>query len=155
MFSCTEEEIMTKIPHVYIKLCKGKEKALMMIDSGAEINLLKKSSLPKNLKPYNFRLILKGICGGKSSTLGVVKCKIGKTRTIFHIIENEEQFKCDGILGSEFLQDSNSSISFEKNKILLEDTEIDFVPVSKKVQSSLEMINNRRKQLKNDDILEF
>lgn len=75
-----------------------------MIDSGAEMNLLKKSSLPKNLKPCAFKLMLKGICGGKSLTLGVVKCNIGKISTIFHIIDDDEQFKCDEILGAEFLK---------------------------------------------------
>ena len=106
----------TKIPHIYIQLSKNTDKTLLMVDSGAEINLLKKSSLPKNTPTYPFRLILRGICGGRSMTLGVVKCKIGETSTIFHIIDNEEQFKCDGILGAEFLRDSDSSLCFGKNK---------------------------------------
>lgn len=61
--------------------------------------------------------MLRGICGGKSPTLGVVKCKIGQITTIFHIIDNEDQFKCDGILGAEFLRDSNSLVAFGKKQI--------------------------------------
>lgn len=145
----------TKIPHVYIQLCKDKEKALLMIDSGAEISLIKKSSIPNSIKPYPFRLILRGICGGRSLTLGVIKCKIGKTTTIFHVVEDEGQFKCDGILGAEFFRDNNSSISFSDQKLQLENTKIDFVPVAKTVKSSMELINKKRKEYQNDNIFKY
>ena len=83
-----------------------------MFVSGAEINLIKETSILQKLKPYPFKLMLRRICGGESLTLSVVKCKIGKTTTIFHVIKNEDQFHCDGILGAEFLRDSDASIFF-------------------------------------------
>lgn len=83
-----------------------------MVDSGAKINLLKKSNLPKKFKPYAFGLILREICGGKSSTLEVVKYKIGKISTIFHVIDDEDQSKWDEILSAEFFGDSDVSIPF-------------------------------------------
>ena len=126
-----------------------------MIDSGAEINLIKETSIPKTLKPYPFKLVLRGICGGKSLTLGVIKCKIGKTTTIFHVIKNEDQFHCDGILGAEFLRDSDASISFGEEAIKIDKTKIEFIPIAKSVKSSMDLINAKRNNFQNDNVLKY
>lgn len=42
------------------------EKSVFMLDSGAEISLLKKFCLPEDLNPCPFKLMLKGVCGGRS-----------------------------------------------------------------------------------------
>ena len=146
IFSCTEEEIKTNIPHINIQLYKGAEKSLLMLDCGAEINLLKKSCLPEDLNLYKFRLILKGICGGKSLTLGIVKCKIGHISTIFHVIDDDDQIKCDGILGAELFRDSKASILFDSEKLIINGKKINFVPTAKSTKSTLDMINSKLKQ---------
>ena len=65
------------------------------------------------------------------------------------------QFKCDGILGAEFFRDSDASISFNKEKLIIENSKIDFVPTSKGIKSSLEMINEKRKSFADDNVLKY
>lgn len=65
-------------------------------------------------------------------------------------MDNDDQFKYDGILGDEFLHDSNSLLSSGKNTMTIENTEIDFTPIAKK--TSLEFIHEERKQYSNNSL---
>lgn len=139
---------MTKVPHVYIELAKDLEKSLFMTDSGVEINLIRKSELPKSMIPYPIKIVSKRYLWQRSRTERVIKCKIGVTTTILHAIGHNDEFKCDGKLGAEYFRDIHTSISFNEQKLHVEDIEIDFFPVGKTVKSSIVLINNKKKNTK-------
>ena len=148
------EEIRTRIPHIYVKLADD-NRVLLMCDSGAEVNLLKVSCLPKGITPYPFKIILRGIGDGRCLTLGVIKWKIGNIDTIFHVVGSEATFRPDGILGAEFFRESDAQICFKKQKILLGNSTIDFIPMNGVLRSSLELVEQKRTNFPTNNIWRY
>lgn len=87
-----------------------------MCDSGAEVNLIKLSALKNCIVPIPIKIVIAGMCGGRSSTVGVIKAIIGDRHAIFHVMEDgAATFRCDGILGSEFFWEPGVDLLYSEN----------------------------------------
>ncbi|KAI4476256.1 hypothetical protein M0804_013743 [Polistes exclamans] len=75
-----------------------------MIDTGAEVNLLKKNCIRPSTKIDETNLLqLTGITLEKQSTLGTLIFRIFEEDVLFHVVDENFPIHFDGILGMDFL----------------------------------------------------
>ncbi|KAI4472596.1 hypothetical protein M0802_016664, partial [Mischocyttarus mexicanus] len=98
-----------------------------MIDTGADINLMKLKSLAKK-STFNKNDIvqLTGISPEKLSTLGSLDLIIYGEKTTFHVVNNDFPIFADGILGNEFLRSIPTNIDYIKEVLRVGNKEIPF-----------------------------
>lgn len=89
-----------------------------MIDSGADVNLIKAGCVNSNVIINKFNtLTLQGISSNFVTTLGSCNVLIFGKETEFQLVSDDTSFLQHGILGTGFLQDHNAVLDF-KNKRL-------------------------------------
>lgn len=89
-----------------------------MIDSGADVNLIKIGCTDPSISLNRFNtLSLQGISSNFTTTLGSCNIRIFGKETEFHLVPDDTPFSQHGILGTGFLQDHNAVLDF-KNKCL-------------------------------------
>ena len=76
----------------------------LLLDSGSELNLIKKSVLAEGVKlNTSQRVALKGLSDGLYLTMGTIVIKmLGTFEVKFHVILDTLEFPYDGIFGSDF-----------------------------------------------------
>lgn len=86
-----------------------------MIDTGADINLIKENSLHENV-PIDRKIVfdLSGITKGRTRTIGVTKIRILDADAWFHVVPNDFPIKPDGILGTEFFKNQKATIDYPR-----------------------------------------
>ena len=119
----------SNIPFIKIQF-KGYDKPLsFMLDSGAEVNLIKLSVIKKCLFPLPITLGIRGMCGGIGQTIGMIKVRIGDHFGVFHVMRDEiATFKSDGIIGSEFLWEKGVDLLYSQEKLRVGDLSFQFLP---------------------------
>lgn len=76
--------------------------ALMMIDTGAELSIIKQASIPPEIPIYTDVVYdLNGITQGHLATIGYIKAKIVNMVAKIHVVQNLPIAQ-DGILGTDF-----------------------------------------------------
>lgn len=97
-------------------------KARFLLDTGADVSLLKSSKLKKGTYCYyDNKLSLKGIDTETHSLTTLCYCyadiNVNGTRykQIFHIVEDNFPINCDGIIGNDFLKRVNAKIDYESD----------------------------------------
>ena len=80
-----------------------------MIDTGAEISIIKGPSINSEVKYQLHKGIdIKGIGNVVLKTAGTVELKLlpatHETSHLFHVLEEPSALQCDGILGKDFLE---------------------------------------------------
>ena len=89
-----------------------------MLDSGAEVNLIKLSVIKKCLFPLPITLGIRGMCGGIGQTIGMIKVRIGDHFGVFHVMRDEiATFKSYGIIGSEFLWEKGVDLLYSQERL--------------------------------------
>ncbi|KAI4473938.1 hypothetical protein M0804_015098, partial [Polistes exclamans] len=84
-----------------------------MIDTGAEINLIKANVLRESTETDVTETIqLTGISQDRHSTLGTAKVRIFGENVKFHLVEENFPIQSNGILGTEFLQSVSATIDY-------------------------------------------
>ena len=119
----------SNIPFIKI-LFKGYDMPLsFMLDSGAEVNLIKLSKVKKYLSPLPITLGIRGMCGGMGKTIGMIKVRIGNHFGVFHVMSDDiATFKSDGIIGSEFLWEDGVDILYSEKRLRVGDFSFQFLP---------------------------
>ncbi|KAI4474792.1 hypothetical protein M0804_014668 [Polistes exclamans] len=85
----------------------------LMIDTGAEINLIKSNVLRKSTETDATETVrLTGISQDRHSTLGTAKVRLFGEDVKFHLVEENFPFQSNGILGTEFLQSVSATIDY-------------------------------------------
>lgn len=85
-----------------------------MVDTGAVISIIKKSSLPKSSLPWTVNLKFREMCNGIGSAVGAVKMKLGNTQIIFYVLNDDMATFCsDGILGAEYMDENKATICYD------------------------------------------
>ncbi|KAI4473902.1 hypothetical protein M0804_015115 [Polistes exclamans] len=83
----------------------------LMIDTGAEINLIKDNVLRKTTKTIATKTVqLTGISPDRHTTLGTAKIHIFGEDITFYLVEENFPIQSNGILGTEFLQSKSATI---------------------------------------------
>ena len=95
----------------------NERESLLLVDSGADISLLKPSNLDKT-RTYDpdGKVKVKGVDGSITETLGtvrtVVKADFLKIPFTLQLVNKQVDIPCDGILGRDFLQHAGAQICY-------------------------------------------
>ena len=94
-----------------------------MIDTGADISVLKDNSDTFNDINIDNKINIQGINQGLIQSKGLTSLEIQTTKYIiphnFHIVESTFSIPCDGILGIDFIKKYNCQLDFTPAKYLL------------------------------------
>lgn len=117
---------------ILIPLLKStKGNVLFLVDTGAEVSLLKRSVISVNNHiNYNEKMELYGINLDSTQTLGTVQecLQIGNSviSHTFHLVPDEFPIDEDGILGKDFILKSGAVINLKEGKFTVNNTVIKF-----------------------------
>lgn len=141
------------LPYLTIKIDKIRDIKLL-IDTGAEVSLMKNAYLyPREIKP-NAKSRIRGIGASGLETMGYLN--INGVCNDFHIVPPNFPIPGEGILGSDFLTEAEAIVDFQRNIIKLEGREYDFTLSSNDAQSegvrAWSTLNNPRKSERSSSI---
>ena len=88
-----------------------------MVDTGAQISIIKSNVVPQNSEIIKEKLFISGMGGGSLNSLGKVVLLFGNREIILHVIDHKTEFVGDGILGSDFFNESGAIICYQKKLI--------------------------------------
>lgn len=99
-----------------------------MVDSGAEINIIKINSINPYIHTSNNELLLlEGITDHSVPTLGSVQININGYYAIFHLVPSNFPINQDGILGSEFLISHEANIDYSNENLIFQNIQVPFI----------------------------
>ena len=75
----------------------------LLVDSGAQLNIIKRNQIPSNIILENRKIHLSGITDKSIETLGVIKMNINGLNIDFHVAPQNFCLPYDGILGIKIL----------------------------------------------------
>ena len=88
-------------------------KARFLVDTGAEINVIKLDALDEDqMVNENEAIEITGITQSKISTIGTVNIELMKSKITFHVVHSDFPISTDGILVRECLRQEKVEISF-------------------------------------------
>jgi len=104
-----------------LRIDVSNEELLFLVDTGADIGLLKTEKLIQSTEVDPCREEkVKGVDGSPIETYGVVEArvKLGSSSIFhgFHLVNKQVDIPCDGILGRDFLQCAGAKICYESRK---------------------------------------
>ncbi|XP_043473885.1 uncharacterized protein LOC122506001 [Leptopilina heterotoma] len=93
--------------------------AILLIDTGADVNIIKENILLPELNIIQEEAIhIAGIVPIKILTLGTVQIEINTKPITFQVVSTDFPIESDGILGREYLREEKVEISFWHNTIV-------------------------------------
>ena len=107
-----------------IQIDVSKEELLFLVDTGADISLLKAEKLvgSTGVDPLRKERV-KGVNGAPIETYGIVTASVKLRNSSipheFHLVNGQVDIPCDGILGRDFLQLANAKICYESRTVVL------------------------------------
>ena len=104
-----------------------REKVEFLVDTGAELNLIKKKEIKINIqinRENNCHIF--GIGPGTIKTLGQVKLKINDAEVIFQVVPNGFPIVQGGLLGMPFLTDQNAVLHIKEGQMMSDTGTIPF-----------------------------
>ena len=75
----------------------------LLVDSGTQLNIIKRNQIPSNIILENRKIHLSGITDKSIETLGVIKMNIKGLNIDFHVASENFCLPYDGIVGIEIL----------------------------------------------------
>lgn len=95
----------------------------LLVDTGADISLIKANFIPSYWINRQETIDLIGIGKGKIRSIGTtsfrVRFKNYMIPHVFHVVQEDFPIPCDGIFGIDFMRKYNSILDFDKDKITL------------------------------------
>lgn len=108
--------------HDYIELNYINKTIKFLVDTGAEISMIKEKIINDEIN-YDKIIKIKGLGPEIFETIGQVNLNLYKDREIFfhdfHVIHGKNLIECDGILGRDFLTKFKAIINYKTNSITL------------------------------------
>jgi len=108
-------------------------KLKFLIDTGAEISLIRSSSLTPGVN-YQFHkeVDIKGISKAVMRTEGTVELKLftetHETTHTFHDLGEDSEMHCGAILGKDFLEERDSVINYCSRQLVMNEVIVNFDP---------------------------
>ncbi|KAI4476526.1 hypothetical protein M0804_013505 [Polistes exclamans] len=104
-----------------------REAVTLMIDTGADINLIKIKKLAKRTIINTKRIVqLTGITPDTQKTLGTVELIIFGEKSTFHAVDNHFSISADGIIGNEFLCSTPTNIDYIREVLIVKNRRVPF-----------------------------
>ncbi|KAK2578538.1 hypothetical protein KPH14_012027 [Odynerus spinipes] len=95
-----------------------KQRAEFLVDTGADISLVKENEIvPEAHRNFNKTINLKGITSEITSTIAEIPIEINKNMHNLHIVAENFPIKENGILGSDFLEKEQATLSYPSNSL--------------------------------------
>ena len=89
-----------------------------MIDTGSEANIIKNHLLPSEIDMNNFKTaFLKGVGDKLNRTMGTIKLAVYGHTSTFHVVSDDFDIPCEGILGATYLTETNAVIDYESEPV--------------------------------------
>ena len=95
----------------------------LLLDTGAQLNVIKEFEITPSQEILNSKIILKGITNEPIKTLGKVLLPINGDIFEFHIVPNNFNIAYDGIIGINSL--ANHKLWLDKNYLKINNTKIE------------------------------
>ena len=93
-----------------------------MIDTGSGANIIKNHLLPSEIDMDNFKnVFLKSVGDKLNRTMGTIKLAVYGHTSIFHVVSDDFDIPCEGILGATYLTETNAVIDYESESIKTKD----------------------------------
>ncbi|CAK9816540.1 Retrovirus-related Pol polyprotein from transposon 17.6 [Anthophora quadrimaculata] len=93
--------------------------AHFLVDTGAEINIIKLKSLNENVRvSLDDSAVVTGITPERLETIGTTIITLHNSPVKFHVVKSTFPLKNDGILGQEYLRQEQAEISFAHNTLV-------------------------------------
>ena len=93
-----------------------------MIDTGSEANIIKNHLLPSEINMNNFKTVfLKGVGDKLNRTMETIKLAVYGHTSTFHVVSDDFDIPCEGILGATYLSETNAVIDYENESITTKD----------------------------------
>ena len=93
-----------------------------MIDTGSEANIIKNHLLPDEIEMDNFKTVfLKGVGDKLNRTIGTIKLAVYGHTSTFHVVPDDFDIPCEGILGATYLTETNALIDYKNELITTND----------------------------------
>ncbi|CAK9827891.1 hypothetical protein ANTRET_LOCUS5530 [Anthophora retusa] len=93
--------------------------AHFLVDTGAEINIIKLKSLDENVRvSLDDSAVVTGITSERLETIGTTMITLHNSPVKFHVVKSTFPLKNDGILGQEYLRQEQAEISFAHNTLV-------------------------------------
>ena len=93
-----------------------------MIDTGSEANIIKNHLLPDEIEMDNFKTVfLKGVGDKLNRTMGTIDLAVYGHTSTFHVVSDDFDIPCEGILGATYLIETNAVIDYEIESIRTKD----------------------------------
>ena len=93
-----------------------------MIDTGSEANIIKNHLLPSEIDMNNFKTVfLKGVGDKLNCTMGTIKLATYGHTSTFHVVSDDFDIPCEGILGATYLTETHAVIDYESESIKTKD----------------------------------
>ncbi|KYN21197.1 hypothetical protein ALC57_06434, partial [Trachymyrmex cornetzi] len=96
------------------------ERGNFMIDTGSDLNLIKRSVLKEEVKIDTLQTFdLSGITKGRTRTIGIAKLHLFNAEIPFHVVPDTFPIFPDGILGTEFFQSQKATIDYLRKSLIV------------------------------------
>ena len=93
-----------------------------MIGTGSQANIIKNYLLPSEIDMDNFKIVfLKGVGDKLNRTMGTIKLAVYGHTSTFHVVSDDFDIPCEGILGVTYLTETNAIIGYESEAIKMKD----------------------------------
>jgi predicted aspartyl protease len=105
--------------NIELEVKESKSRRLkFLLDTGADICLIKSTELlgTTEFNPKQ-RVKVKSVDGSIVETHGVVKICAHEGNQIFHLVNNQVELVCDGIVGRDFLQHTGAKVCYNSNTV--------------------------------------
>ena len=93
------------LQYIEIKSLYANRPYQLLVDSGAQLNIIKKSEIPEQMMDTNQRIFITGITNNPIQTLGTVCLYINNLPFEFHVAPESFSIRYDGILGIKILKE--------------------------------------------------
>ncbi|CAF4952206.1 unnamed protein product [Pieris macdunnoughi] len=113
------------LPFVEVQTSVSTKRLKLLVDSGASISLIKKSSIQNMPEIDEHTITFSGIgtADKPMKSFGRIPIEFNSLKYRFHIIDNIN-FPYDGIIGNDFLSDNYSNIDFRNESLTISQVEL-------------------------------
>ena len=117
---------LSHIPYIFLPSFDNRE-LLFMVDTGADISIIKSDALGEKVDVLNEIIYISGIGGGGLCSKGKVSIDYKFGKIPMHVVGNDVTFLGDGILGSDFFDASGAQICYQEKAIRIENLYLPFL----------------------------